>query len=545
MIEAAPTDDVSAIDAVVVGAGFGGLYALLRLRQRGWAVRSFEAGEDVGGTWYWNRYPGARCDVESVDYSYSFSEELQDLWTWTERYAAQPEIRRYLEFVADHFDLRRNITFQTRVESAVWDESSSLWQVTTDDGEVVLARYCVMAAGVLSSIKEPDFPGLESFRGQIVQTQRWPDDLELAGRRVGVIGTGSTGVQAIPKIAQQAAHLTVFQRTANFSVPARNRPLTESELADVRREYAERRRQNRYSAAGFPESGIPRSALEFTPEEREKVYESAWQSGGGPATIRAFADIGSNLESNATAADFVRAKIADIVKDPTVVAALSPTDHPIGAKRICVDTDYYATYNRDNVTLVDLKKTPIIEFVPEGVRTTEGIEEIDLLVLALGFDAVTGALVDIDIRGREGIPLSELWASGPRTYLGLGMAGFPNMFTITGPGSPSVLGNVVVSIEQHVDFMIDLLIRADEVGADHIEVLPEAQDWWASHVAERAEATLLATTNSWYRGANIEGKAQVVLPYTGGVGTFRQMCEEIAKDDFRGFDFGSGLNAPN
>jgi cyclohexanone monooxygenase len=392
-----------------------------------------------------------------------------------------------------------------------------------------------MATGVLSAIKEPDFPGLASFGGQVVQTQRWPEDLDLAGLRVGVIGTGSTGVQAIPQIAQEAEHLTVFQRTANFSVPARNRPLSEPEQAEVRREYAERRRRNRYSQAGFPESGIPRSALDFTPEERDKVYESAWEAGGGPAMIRAFADIGSNLESNATAAEFVRTKIAEIVEDPAVAAALSPTDHPIGAKRICVDTNYYATYNRKHVNLVDLKKTPIVDLVPGGVLTTDDIHEIDVLVLALGFDAVTGALVDIDIRGREGVPLKELWAPGPRTYLGLAMAGFPNLFTITGPGSPSVLGNVVVSIEQHVDFMIDLLVRASAVGADCVEVDPEAQDWWAAHVAERAELTLLASANSWYRGSNIEGKAKVVLPYTGGVGTFRQMCEEIADDDFRGF----------
>ncbi|WP_110472480.1 flavin-containing monooxygenase [Williamsia limnetica] len=533
------------VDVVVVGAGFGGLYALKRIRDAGMSVRVFEAGSGVGGTWFWNRYPGARCDIESVDYSYSFSEDLQIDWNWTEKYAKQSEILAYLNHVADRFDLRGDIVLNTRVLSAHFDEAGAMWSVTTSDGRTVSATYCVMASGVLSSIKEPDFPGLADFSGDVYQTSRWPDGgVDFSGRRVAVIGTGSTGVQAIPLIAKQAAQLTVFQRTPNFSVPARNRPLAAGELDQVRATYAERRQSARMSLAGFPEVPSPGRAVDHTPEQRQEIYEAAWAAGGGPRLLRAFSDIGTSPEANASAADFIRSKIAEIVKDPDTADRLSPKTYPLGTKRICVDTNYFDTYNRPNVTLVDVMADPIVEFSPTGLRTTGAEYDFDAVVLALGFDAVTGALMEIDIKGRDGEKLTDRWKHGPRSYLGVAVSGFPNLFTVTGPGSPSVLGNVVTSIEQHVDFITDCIEFANRKGHDIIEAADAAEDSWVRHVAEKASESLISTsTTSWYRGANIPGKPLVVLPYTGGVGTFREICERIARNDFEGFLFGAAKDS--
>ena len=469
------------LDAIVVGAGFAGLYALHRLRGMGLSVRVFEQGDGVGGTWYWNRYPGVRCDIESLDYSYSFSEELEQEWDWTERYPTGPEILRYLNHVADRFDLRRDIQLNTRVTGASYDEARGRWQVVTADGSHFSARYCVMASGCLSSVNRPPFDGLEEFDGDWYHTARWPQDgVELAGKRVGIIGTGSTGIQLIPQLAKHAQHLHVFQRTANFSMPAHNAPLDREVQRTIKAAYGERRRLSRESLSGVPRShpdAVPqRSALEVTPQEREAVFERGWAEGGIAGVLLAFNDINVNAEANQTAADFVRSKIRQIVSDPATAEALCPTTHPIGTKRICVDIDYYATYNRDNVTLVDVRSEPIAGVTARGIKTASAEYELDVLVFATGFDAITGALLDIEIRGREGRTLRDKWSEGPRTYLGLAAAGFPNMFLVTGPGSPSVLSNMVCSIEQHIDWIADCIGYLRDRGLHTIEATAEAED---------------------------------------------------------------------
>jgi cyclohexanone monooxygenase len=523
-------------DVIVVGAGFAGMHALHRLRGIGLAVRVFEAGAGVGGTWFWNRYPGARCDVESVDYSYSFDPELEQEWRWTERYATQAEILSYLNHVADRYDLRRDIQLNTRVLSAVLDEETGRWIVTTDDGRRHTARFCIMASGVLSRIKTPDIPGIERFAGERYHTARWPHEgVDFSGKRVAIIGTGSTGVQAIPVIAEQAEHLYVFQRTPNYSVPARNRLLEDDYIAAVKAGYRERRQAARRSTAGVPGDPPPRSALDFTPEQRLEVYEQGWKVGGGPAILRAFSDLLVSAEANETVAEFVRGKIRKIVRDPEIAESLTPRDHPLGAKRICVDTNYFETYNRDDVTLVDLRKTPIVETRERAIRTTAGSFEIDALVLAIGFDAVTGALTDIDIRGRDGLQLREKWAHGPRSYLGLMMAGFPNLFTVTGPGSPSVAGNVVHHIEQHIELIAGCIEHLDLHEASSIEASPEAESAWVEHVAEIAAGTLFPKANSWFLGANIPGKPRVLLPYVGGAARYREICDGIVSRGYEGF----------
>lgn len=536
-------DSPDMLDAVVVGAGFAGLYSLYRMRDLGLSVRGFEAGPSVGGTWYWNRYPGARCDIESVDYSYSFSEDLQQSWEWTERYATQPEIFEYANHVADRFDLRQLITFNTRIDAAVWDEEIQAWRLTTSTGETVTARYCIMATGVLSSVKEPDFAGIDRFSGQIVQSSRWPSEgLDLEGKRVGVIGTGSTGVQLIPLVAEKSGHLTVFQRTANFSVPARNRKLEADELDRVKATYSERRKASRMAAAGFPEPPSPGSALDYTPEERDAIYEAAWATGGGPSILRAFNDIATNPEANFTAADFVRRKIRETVSDPQVAELLSPEGFALGTKRICVDTGYYATFNRPNVALADVKSDPIDHFTETSLVTKGGTEHrLDVLILAIGFDALTGALLAMNVVGRDGKRLSDHWATRPRNYLGLALAGFPNLFTVVGPGSPSVLGNVLTSIEQHVDFIAGCISHANSTGSVTIETSESAEDSWQEQSEEAAKGLLIADADSWYRGTNIPGKPVALLPYPGGFGRFRKICDEIAIDGYRGFTFTPAL----
>jgi cyclohexanone monooxygenase len=523
------------IDAIVVGAGFAGLYALHRLRGLGFSVRVFEAGDGVGGTWYWNRYPGARCDVESMDYSYSFSDELQQEWRWTERYASQPEILSYINHVADRFDLRRDIQLSTRVTSAVFDETTSRWTIETDRGDRVSARFCIMATGCLSDAQVPDIAGRETFAGRWYHTGRWPHEgVDFGGQRVAVIGTGSSAIQSIPIIATQAAQLFVFQRTPNYSVPAHNGPLDPDYEQRVKANYADFRRQARESRIGFVVERSEESALAVGAEERQREYDKRWTR-GGLGFAATYVDLLTNQAANDTAAAFFRDKIRGIVRDPSVAEALSPRDYPLGTKRLCVDTSYYTTFNRDNVTLVNLREAPIVAITPKGVRTSEREYVVDSLVFATGFDAMTGALLKIDIRGRAGRTLAEKWAAGPRTYLGLVVAGFPNLFTITGPGSPSVLSNMIVSIEQHVDWIADCLAQLRARGHAAIEATGEAEDAWVAHVNDVGHMTLYPLAKSWYMGANVPGKPRVFMPYIGGVGVYREKCDAVAAGGYAGF----------
>lgn len=525
-------------DAVVVGAGFAGLYMLYRLRQLGLTARGFEAGSGVGGTWYWNRYPGARCDVESLQYSYSFSDELQQEWEWTERYPAQAEILRYIEHAAERFDLKRDIRFETRVTAATFDEAAKLWHVETDKGDRVSARFCIMATGALSAAKRPEMPGLEEFGGRWYHTGSWPHEpVDFTGQRVAVIGTGSSGIQTIPVVAKQAAHLTVFQRTPNFSIPAWNEPLAPEKQAAWKANYAEHRARARDTRSGILYEYSQRGTFDVEEAERQAEYERRWGRGGANYT-HAFNDIFVRPEANEAAADYVRTRIRSIVRDPQVAEALVPKDHPIGTKRICVDTDYYDSFNRDNVDLVDVRRTPIERITPTGLRTTEQDYQLDSIIFATGYDAVTGALDRIAIRGRGGEALRDKWQGGPKTYLGIMMAGFPNFFIITGPGSPSVLTNVVVAIEQHVGFVADCLAHLQSHGIATIEAEPEAEENWVAHVNEVADRTLFPVANSWYMGANVPGKPRVFLPYVGGFGNYTRICEEVVRDNYRGFRMG-------
>jgi len=543
---AAELDQEEIFDAIIVGAGFGGLYALHRLRGAGLRVRVYEAADGVGGTWYWNRYPGARCDAESLAYSMSMSPELDQEWEWTERYATQPEILRYIEHIAERFDLLGDIRFERRVESARFDEKDGAWYVSTEQGDRANARLCIMATGCLSVPKVPDVPGVESFAGPSYLTGLWPHEgVDFSDQRVGIIGTGSSAIQAIPVIAEQAAQLTVFQRTPNFSVPAHNHPLDPEWVRAFKTHYQEHRDlHKRGLASGFGDLEIePRertfateSMIGLSDEEFESICGEYWDTGGA-RFLTAGADTVVDEAANRRVADFVHRKIRDVVDDPAIADTLCPTSHPIGTKRICVDTGYYETFNRDNVQLVDLQKTPIETITPSGVKTTDDDYEFDALVLATGFDAMTGALARIEICGLDGQKLSDQWSAGPKTYLGLMIAGFPNLFTITGPGSPSVLSNMIVSIEQHVDFIMDCLEHMKQRDVTHVEATNEAQDQWVAHVAEVANATLMPKGGSWYLGANVPGKPRVFMPYAAGVAIYRAICEDVVANDYRGFVF--------
>jgi cation diffusion facilitator CzcD-associated flavoprotein CzcO len=528
--------EANSTDAVIVGAGLSGLYQLYRLRESGLSARVIEAGSGVGGTWYWNRYPGARCDVESMAYSYSFSPELEQEWTWTEKYPTQPEILRYIEHVADRFDLRRDVTFETRVTDAVYSDVTSRWTVTTNTGEVIDTQYLIMATGCLSTSKAPEIPGAERFGGPTYHTGHWPHEgVDFTGMRVGVIGTGSSGIQSIPIIAGQASELTVFQRTPNFSMPAGNRPLDEAEVADMKARYPDFREAQRTSGFGVPIEAATQSALEVGDDVRSATYQAGWDAGNLVAILASYNDTLTSKDANDTAAEFVRGQIRSIVKDPELAETLSPRSFPFGTKRPCLDSGYYDTFNQEHVDLVDIRKTPLVEITERGVRTSEDEYEFDAIVFATGFDAMTGALLAVDIRGRDGISLREKWAEGPRTYLGLAVAGFPNLFTITGPSSPSVLSNMIVSIEQHVEWITDCIEHLREQGVAEIEPTVEAEDGWVQHVEEVGNMTLYPTADSWYMGSNVPGKPRVFMAYIGGVGAYREKCDDVAAKGYEGF----------
>ena len=523
----------NSFDAIVVGAGFAGMYQLHRLRQQGLSVRVYEAGTDVGGTWYWNRYPGARCDVQSMEYSYQFSDELQQEWNWSERFAPQPEILSYANHVADRFELRPDIQFNTKVLAAHFDKSANRWHITTDAGDEVDAKYFVMATGCLSSANTPDFKGMQTFPGEIYHTGRWPHEgVDFTGQRVAVIGTGSSAIQSIPIIAEQAAHLTVFQRTANFSVPARNSEMAADYRDDFKAHYAERRKLAKANRGGILRIANDVSALSVSKAERDQQFEERWQE-GGLTFGGSYNDLMLNKEANDTAAEFVRDKIRQTVKDPAVAEILAPRGL-IGCKRPCVDTGYYETYNRDNVQLVDISNSPIDEITATGVRVGGQDYGVDAIVLATGFDAMTGALMNVDIRGSDDQTLGESWAEGPRTYLGLTTVGFPNLFTITGPGSPSVLTNMLPSIEQHVEWIADCIAYLEDHHHARIEATRAAQDAWVDRVNAIADATLYPGCNSWYLGANIPGKPRVFMPHIG-FPDYVAKCDEVAANDYEGF----------
>ncbi len=525
------------LDAVVVGAGFGGLYMLHDLRQLGMSVKVFEQGGGVGGTWYWNRYPGARCDSESVFYMFSdrFSKEILKEWTWSERFAGQAEILEYLEFVTDRMDLRRDIQFNTRVTSAVYDEENNHWEVVTDDGTRTTARYLITAVGCISATNVPNYPGLENFTGEWYHTGSWPHEpVDFTGKRVAVIGTGATGVQAIPEIAKQASQLWVFQRTPNYDIPARNRPIDPQYVNEVKDNYPDIWERARQSGFGLPYQVVERSAVDWPPEERESIYEAAWAKGGFYIGLETFSDFLVNGESNETIAEFVRTKIRETVHDPAVADLLAPTDHPFFTKRPPLETGYYEAFNRDNVTLVDVRTNAIEEISRNGLRAGGSEYEVDAIVFATGFDAMTGTLFKMGIRGRDGRRLDSKWADGPSTYLGLTTHGFPNMFMITGPQSPSVLSNMPVAIEQNAEWIAELIGHMRDRGVDYVEATEDAEQQWGAHHNECAEATLLLGTDSWWVGANIPGKPRTLYPYVGGVGPFRQICRQVAEQGYEG-----------
>ena len=522
-------------DVIIIGAGISGMYMLYRMRELGLSTRVIETASDVGGTWFWNRYPGARCDTDTMEYSYSFDEDLQQEWEWPERYPTQSEILAYLNHVADRFDLRPNISFNTRVDAAVFDETSNRWRVKTDDGAELSTRFLIMATGCISEPNIPQIDGMETFSGPIYHTARFPPEgLDFDGIRAGIIGTGSSGVQAIPVIAEQAKQLTVFQRSAQWSIPARNRPVDPVAVAEIKADYAAFRARNRLRPGGdrasSPVNDFP--AQSVGEAERQRIFEERWQS-GGLTFYSSFNDIRLDRESNDAAADFVRGKIREIVNDPAVAEMLCPS-HTFGCKRGVIDSGYLETFNRSNVTLVDISAAPIHAITPRGIRTSEADYDLDIIILATGFDAMTGALLKMDIRGRNGLSLREKWAAGPVNYLGLGVPGFPNLFTITGPGSPSVLANMMVSIEQHVEWVADCVRYLVERDHARIEATEEAQDAWVAHVNEVAGKTLQVTCNSWYLGANIPGKPRVFMPLLG-LPPYIEKCNEVAANGYEGF----------
>jgi cation diffusion facilitator CzcD-associated flavoprotein CzcO len=527
-----------AYDAIVIGAGFAGIYMVHRLRESGFSVHGLEAGSGVGGTWYWNRYPGARCDSESMYYSFSFLPEFEQEWPLEERYPTQPVILRYLEAVTDHLDLRGHFTFDARVGSVTYDGETERWTVRTSGGLAATAKYVITAVGALSAANVPSYPGADTFEGDRLSTASWPQEpVSFAGKRVGLIGTGSSGVQVLPQIAKGAEHVTVFQRTPQFVTPARSEPLDPQLVAMWKANYQEIRRRTKDTPGGIPIPDPHHSALELSADEQTAVCEEAWRRGGIWFLGGTFSDVLENLESNTVVADFVRSKIDELVEDPETAEKLKPTTYPWGTKRVPIGTDYYETYNRPNVGLVDIRADPIEEITPTGIRTQSGDHPLDVIVYATGFDALTGALLALNIRGRDGEPLAGTWSEGPRTHLGLMVPQFPNLFTITGPGSPGVVTNVPAAIEQHVEWIADCLCHMRDRGFDSIEATEDATVEWTQHVQDVANETLYPTADSWYMGANIPGKPRLFLPYIGGLGVYAKKCEEIVQGGYEGFAF--------
>jgi cation diffusion facilitator CzcD-associated flavoprotein CzcO len=528
---------VRRLDVVVVGAGFGGLYAAYKFREMGLQIAGFEAGGDVGGVWYWNRYPGARVDLPSIDYSYSFSPEIEQEWTWSEQFAAQPELLAYFNFVAERLDLRKHFQFNTRVVSAVWDEARSVWTVTTDRGDVCEATYCVMATGPLSVPKDPDIPGLDRYKGRLLRAGRWPHEpVSFEGKRVGVIGTGSTGIQIVQEVGKTAGELFVFQRTPSFTMPMRNQPLEPEYVAEVKRHYAGIREMARNSAVGGVRPQSSRAFFSVTPSQRRQLLEDAWKN-GGLAMLGTFADLMINPEANEHVAEFVRGKIDEVVQDPTVADTLKPKGYPIFARRPCLDTGYYETYNQPNVHLVDCNTDPVLEFTEKGVRTPSGETELDMLILATGYDGLTGALMAFDVVGRNGRKVNDHWKDGARSYLGLMMEGFPNLFMTTGPNGPAALANIVRISEHDVDLIAGVITHMDREGLATIEASKAAEDGWMDLVHTLSQRTLLSKAKTWYVGANVKGKPQGLPMFTGGFLKYREACAAVVQDGYRGFTF--------
>ncbi len=541
------TDSTAApdYDAIIVGAGFAGVYAVHKLRdQLGLTVHGFEAAEGVGGTWFWNRYPGARVDIDSVHYSYSFSEEIQQEWHWTERFAAQPEILRYLNHVADRLDVRRDISFSTRVTSVVWDDEQQVWVVSTDDGKVQRARYVISAAGTLSVPKKLDFRGVENFTGEVLMTGNWLEDVDLSGRRIGVIGTGSSGIQVISQAAKVSGELFVFQRTPNYATPVGNAPTDPAQEAAEKARYREIREASRNHFVGVPYDEAQPSALAVPAQERRAIFDDRWDRGGFRLVFDSFQDLLFNKESNDTAAEYIRERIRERVKDPKTADLLCPKGYPYGSKRPPLEIDYYEAFNRDNVHLIDVSSNAIDEVTENGVRLADGTEhEFDTLILATGFDAFTGPLMAMNITGRDGLRFSDAWADGPQTYLGIAVSGFPNLFMITGPQSPSVLYNMPLAIEDHVDFAAAAITHMREHGYTSMEATTQAQDDWVQQTDQAAQATVVPLSDtSWYMGANVPGKARKVLVYLGGAPAYRAFCAQVENDGYAGFTF-SGSRA--
>ena len=525
------------VDVVVVGAGFSGLYLLYRLRKAGFSTRVFERGGDVGGTWYWNRYPGARCDVESLQYSYSFDEQLQQDWHWPEKFSAQPDILAYANHVADRFNLKKDIEFNIEVKASWFDENLKTWKITTNTGEEINAQYFIMATGCISTTQIPNIKGLSDYVGNTFHTGDWPhEEVDFSGQSIAVIGTGSSGIQSIPVLAKQAKKLTVFQRTPNYSIPSQNEPMTKKYERSWKDVYSERRKEMRYSAHGSLKDLNDVPALSVDEDQRQELYTKRWAI-GGTGFLGSFNDLLTNADANYTAAEYVRQQIKRVVKDKETAEILCPRSYPIGTKRICIDTGYFEAYNRENVKLVDISKKPIQRLVTDGIIVDDQLYPFDSIIFATGFDAMTGSIFNVDIKGRDGLALKEKWNAGPKTYLGLMSASFPNLFMITGPGSPSVKSNMIMSIEQHVDLVIETLLSMRRKGLSVVEPELEAENKWVDHVQEVANKTLFPQANSWYMGANIPGKPRLFMPYIGGVGAYREICEEIVANNYRGFKF--------
>jgi cation diffusion facilitator CzcD-associated flavoprotein CzcO len=534
---AGKADRTKPLDAVVIGAGFGGMCMVHRLRSMGLAVRGIETGADVGGVWYWNRYPGARCDLMSIDYSYSFSDEIQQEWTWSEQFAAQPEILAYANFVADRLDLRKEFQFNTRVESAQFDEARGLWVVRTDRGEVMEATYCIMATGPLSVPKDPGYAGAQDFKGEIHYAARWPNEpVSFAGKRVGVIGTGSTGIQIVPVVAEEAQELFVFQRTPSFTMPMRNKPLDAEYVAQVKRHYPALRAAARNTAIGGVRPQTTRPLFSVTPQDRLELMEDSWRR-GGLAFLGTFSDLLTNAEANEIVAEFVRGKIGEVVNDPDTAERLKPRGYPIFARRPCLDTNYYESFNRPNVHLVDLLEDPIVRMTARGVQTRTREIELDVLIMATGYDGLTGAMLAIDIQGRGGRSLADKWRDGARSYLGLAMEGFPNLFMVCGANGPAALANIVTLDEQNTDWIADCITHVRRNGLATVEASAQSEADWMDAISALAEKSLMPKANTWYVGANVEGKPRVFSLYSGGFHKYREICEAVTANGYRGFSF--------